>query len=339
MQPVVRMNVRFGLAFRRARMPRLLRLSRVFRVRWLFVLVVFCVVASPWCGSALFAQYSPPDRQLSALNQGFSASPEQAPPQQLSYPSSSIRLASATVEGAKPQDTAQELPILTNGEANADPVTAASSDVLDQVLVEQDSDGLDDEKLPKPSLSSAITPLLSIIGSLLVVIAVFLLLMTLMKKITPQGKRILPSEVFENLGHSFLTQKLQVHLLRVGNKLVLVSVTQDGVSPITEVENPDDVVPIIATCRGGDRSSSSNLFKRTLSELSKTGKDSYFGEDASSTQMSRVTPVPKSGPQSGKTTTQNAKSGGSRLDIYSEPEESLADMLAAGLVGKGVRHA
>lgn len=171
-------------------------------------------------------------------------------------------------------------------------------------------------KLAKPEFADAIAPLISIIGSLLIVLSAFFILMMIFRKMSPKGNRLLPKEAFEDLGRTFLTPKLQLHLLRLGHRLILVSVTQDGVSPITEVTDPDEVVPLLGMCRQLDPNSSSERFRKIYSELSE--------KDYSETPKKTVAAKPQ------------AKS--SLVDLYSEPDESLADILASGLGTKGGRH-
>ena len=177
-------------------------------------------------------------------------------------------------------------------------------------------------KLERPQFSAAIAPVVSVIGSLLIVLSVFFILMMVVKKISPKGNRLLPKEAFEDLGRTFLTQKLQLHLLRLGNRLILVSVTPDGVSPITEVTDPDEVVPLLGMCRKLDENSSTELFRKMYSTL--TDED-----DPGRTPPKKQTPVPGSMKGNAKAST--------LVDLYSEPDESLADILASGL-GKGGRN-
>jgi flagellar biogenesis protein FliO len=169
--------------------------------------------------------------------------------------------------------------------------------------------------MERPKIVGAITPLISVLGSLLIVIAIFFILVLFLKKVSPKGNRLLPQEAFEDLGRAMLTQKLQLHLLRLGNRLILVSITPDGVSPVTEITDPDEVVPLLGMCRQLDKNSSSELFRKTLNSFaSEKAEGGYFG-----TEMKKTTPKNK-----GKT--KNSLLG----NLYSDPDESLAEMLAKG---------
>lgn len=238
-----------------------------------------------------------PKRQLMSLAHGFSGT---AP-----TPASPVVPASYTAE---PEDVPEE----------PEAVQTTKSDNLLHQAIGFKSEPSGKGKMERPKFSGSIAPLVSVFGSLLVVLSAFLILVLLFKKVSPKGNRVLPKEAFEDLGRTFLTQKLQLHLLRLGNRLILVSVTPDGVSPITEVTDPDEVVPLLGMCRKLDTNSSSALFRKTLSNFAgEDAQSGYFGVDSDA-----KTPVKSK----------------SSVDLYSDPDESLAVLLASGLKAKGGKH-
>ncbi len=172
----------------------------------------------------------------------------------------------------------------------------------------------DKGKLTKPIMGGA-APLFSVFVSLAIVLAAFFLLVLLLRKASPKGSRQLPQELCENLGRIPLTPKQNLHLLRLGNRLILVSVSLDGVQPITEITDPDEVVMLLGLCRRQDPHSSTQLFKKVLSDVSTEQADAIYGTPAAK-------PRTKSKPKSAST-----------LDLYSEPDESLASLLASGFKG------
>lgn len=161
-------------------------------------------------------------------------------------------------------------------------------------------------KLVKPEL----TPVLSIGGSLLIVIAAFFLLAILFRKVSPQGNRPLPKEAFECLGRYFLTQKHQLQVLRLGNRIVLVSVMPDKVSTLAEITDPDETVAFLGLCRRLDKNSATEMFRKTIANMS---------EDELSRPYDR--PV---------VTSRRKGQSAASLDLYSDPDESLASLLARG---------
>ena len=60
---------------------------------------------------------------------------------------------------------------------------------------------------------------------------------------------LLPTEVVEVLGRAPLAGRQQMHLLRCGNKLLLVSVTPTGAETLTEVTDPVEVDRLSGLCR------------------------------------------------------------------------------------------
>jgi flagellar biogenesis protein FliO len=221
-----------------------------------------------------------------------------------------------------PYETVNE--IQNSGKQNHQSANNFSEQLLDKPIGSGKTES-DKRLLNRPKIANAITPLISVFGSLLIVIGVFFILVLFLKKVSPKGNRLLPKEAFEDLGRAVLTQKIQLHLLRLGNRLLLVSITPDGVSPITEITDPDEVVPLLGLCRQLDSHSSTEFFRKTLSSLSTGGGEGgYFGTDVAQT-------ISQNSHSNRKTSSRNSKSKQTTLvDFYSEPDESLAEILAKG---------
>ena len=162
------------------------------------------------------------------------------------------------------------------------------------------------DKLTKPDLA----PLISVGGTLLIVIAAFFLLAMLLRKVSPPSSRPLPKDAFECLGRHYLTQKHQLQLLRVGSRIVLVSVMPDGVSTLVEITDPDEAVSFLGLCRRLDSNSSTEMFRKTIASMS---------DEELTRPYHRQVGMPRRGGQTA-----------GALDLYSEPDESLAAVLARG---------
>ena len=159
-------------------------------------------------------------------------------------------------------------------------------------------------KLARPDL----TPLFSVGGTLLIVIATFFFLVIFLRKVSPQSSRVLPKDAFECLGRYYLTQKHQVQLLRVGNRIVLVSVMPDGVSTLAEITDPDEAVSLLGLCRRLDANSATEMFRKTVASMSE--------EDFNRPSQRPVVSAQRRPAAS--------------FEAYSEPDESLATILARG---------
>ncbi len=66
------------------------------------------------------------------------------------------------------------------------------------------------------------------------------------------------------LGRAPLAGRQQVHLVRLGSKLVLVSVSQAGIETLSEVTDPDEVQRLVALCRQGHANSAAVMFRQAL---------------------------------------------------------------------------
>ena len=97
--------------------------------------------------------------------------------------------------------------------------------------------------------ASARPSLISMFGSLAMVVALFLILMWLMRRWTPGAASALPGEIVHSLGRTAIAPRCHVHLVRCGSKLLLVSLSQTGAQTLTEITERDEVERITATCR------------------------------------------------------------------------------------------
>jgi len=170
------------------------------------------------------------------------------------------------------------------------------------------------DKLATPNFA----PIISVGSTLLIVIAAFFILALFLRKVSPQSSRALPKEAFECLGRYYLTQKHQLQLLRMGNRIILVSVMSDGVSTLAEITDPDEAVSLLGLCRRLDTNSATEMFRKTVAGISEA-------------ELSR--PLTRSLGTAGTTGTvgTSPRKKPAAFDLYSEPDdESLAAILARG---------
>ena len=91
--------------------------------------------------------------------------------------------------------------------------------------------------------------LITVAGSLTAVLGLFFLVVWMLRRVSPRGPGNLPREVFETLGRAAWASHQQVHLLRCGNKLLLVSLTTAGAETLTEISDPAEVERLVGLCR------------------------------------------------------------------------------------------
>jgi flagellar biogenesis protein FliO len=105
--------------------------------------------------------------------------------------------------------------------------------------------------------------LLTVLGSLGIVLGLFVVVAWCLRKSVPKSGRSLPVEVMEVLGRAPLSGRQQVHLIRFGGKLVLVTATPNGVDAISEITDPQEVDRIAGYCEeAGGRASFRGILDR-----------------------------------------------------------------------------
>jgi flagellar biogenesis protein FliO len=118
-----------------------------------------------------------------------------------------------------------------------------------------------------PKLVSNGTAVTTIAGALGVVLGLFFVVAWFMRRSMPQSMVRLPSEAVEQLGRAPLAGKQNVHLLRIGGKLLLVVVTPFGAETLTEVTDPDEVERLCALCKKNGVHGPSAEFRDVLKQF------------------------------------------------------------------------
>ncbi|MFH1920330.1 MAG: flagellar biosynthetic protein FliO [Planctomycetota bacterium] len=118
-----------------------------------------------------------------------------------------------------------------------------------------------------PGRPNGLSPLITISGSLGVVLGLFLLVAWVMQRAVPGGSVLLPKEVVEVLGRAALAGRGQVHLLRCGSKLLLVCVSPTGIETLTEITDPDEVNRLAGLCGQGRPGSTTAAFRQVFQQF------------------------------------------------------------------------
>ncbi len=117
-------------------------------------------------------------------------------------------------------------------------------------------------------------------AGLAIVVGLFLVCAWLLRRSGPKPTTPLPSEAVAVLGRVPLAARNFAHLLHVGNKLVLVAVTPEGVSPITEIIDPVEVQRLLGLCLRNHKQSTTEDFQNVLQQLSKEPANGFLGNEA-----------------------------------------------------------
>ena len=122
-----------------------------------------------------------------------------------------------------------------------------------------------DTKGPAPtSLAGSLT---SMIGGLAIVLGLFLFAAWFVRRTQPKSAAALPGEVVELLGRAPLSGRQQMHLVRFGGKLLLVSVTPTGAETLSEITDPIEVDRLAGVCQQNRPGSITKTFRQVLHQL------------------------------------------------------------------------
>lgn len=97
--------------------------------------------------------------------------------------------------------------------------------------------------------SGAMSAIFTVLGSLAVVVGLFVGIAWVLRRGLPAGSGRLPGGVVEVLGNAPLAARRQMHVLRFGDKLLLVSVSPNGVDTLSEIEDSAEVERLTKLCQ------------------------------------------------------------------------------------------
>lgn len=117
---------------------------------------------------------------------------------------------------------------------------------------------------PNGSSSSSIA---TVIGSLLIVVGLFLATAWVLRRAGPKSARTLPSEVIEVLGRTSLGPRHYLQLVRFGNKLVLLSLTSGHAETLSEITDDGEVGRLVGICSQKNKESSTASFDSLLHKM------------------------------------------------------------------------
>lgn len=145
-----------------------------------------------------------------------------------------------------------------------DPVRQTALE-LPIALNESSDDGLALEASPDSSRSKMTGPLVTVCSSLAIVLALFSGLVWAGRKFggASAASKPLPASALTPLGHVMLDPRTKLMLVKCGRRILVLSQTASGITPITEVTHPDEVRELIANCSAEAR----EVFQKTLREI------------------------------------------------------------------------
>lgn len=104
-------------------------------------------------------------------------------------------------------------------------------------------------------------------ASLGIVLGLFLLVVWVVRRGMPKSAALLPHEAVELLGRAPLFGKQQVHLVRCGNKILLLCASPSSVETLTEITDSDEVERLTELCQQRHGSSAPATFRQTFQQF------------------------------------------------------------------------
>ena len=114
------------------------------------------------------------------------------------------------------------------------------------------------------------------------VVGLFMLLAWTVKRGMPKSSQVLPADALRILGRVPLGARQFAHLLHLGNKLVLVTIQQAGVEKIAEIDDPQEVMRLVALCGKTSASGSQKEFEEIFGQFANEKTErSFLGKEGS----------------------------------------------------------
>ncbi|MBI3838926.1 MAG: flagellar biosynthetic protein FliO [Planctomycetia bacterium] len=104
-------------------------------------------------------------------------------------------------------------------------------------------------------------------ASLGIVLGLFLLVVLVVRRGLPQNAVLLPREAVEILGRTPLVGKQQVHLVRCGNKILLLCASNTSVETLTEITDPVEVDRLAGICQQIRPHSVTSSFRQVMQQF------------------------------------------------------------------------
>lgn len=105
----------------------------------------------------------------------------------------------------------------------------------------------------------------TIVSSLVVVVGILVGLAAAARRFRP-AVRVLPDDVFTHLGTTSLAGRQTIHLVRFGDKLMLIAATAAGLQTLGELTDAEEVERLSALCRPRRSSPIASSLQRVLAD-------------------------------------------------------------------------
>lgn len=111
--------------------------------------------------------------------------------------------------------------------------------------------------------------IVTVIVSLAIVLGLFAGCAWLMKRGLPNTGKTLPVDAVSVLGRAPLAGRQQMHLVRFGNKMLLVCVSPTGVDSLGEITDPAEIDRLAGLCEQQQATSATAAFKQVFGQVAR----------------------------------------------------------------------
>ena len=123
---------------------------------------------------------------------------------------------------------------------------------------------------PREEAANTDYSLTSSLGPLALILAIVFVGAWLWRRAHPDLTRAAPSQAIQLLGHRSIGQKQAIHLIRIGQKILVVGMSGDRMETLSEIDDPHEIELLTGLCRAGETASSTTsfgeLFRRRQSQ-------------------------------------------------------------------------
>lgn len=123
------------------------------------------------------------------------------------------------------------------------------------------------DRLSRPAGTAS--TLLTGVASFAVVLGLFFVVAWALRRGMPRGTMLLPSDVVEVLGRASLSGRQFAHLVRCGNKMLLVYLAPGCAETLTEITDPVEVDRLAGLCKQAQPQSTTASFRQVFQQFSR----------------------------------------------------------------------
>ena len=129
-------------------------------------------------------------------------------------------------------------------------------------------------KFSIPNFSQSATRM---VGALTVVLGAFMVLLWITKKIQGPSKTMMSKQTLELLGQKQINKIHCLHLIRLGQRILLVSASDSGVTCLSEINDPVEVAQLLKTNSQAGESSElpQSTFKRIFAQYEQNPNETF----------------------------------------------------------------